>query len=156
MKPKNGLLVALVSLLIFTLLAACSGASATSTPDPNAAQPSNTGGPGKALTLTGDVKNGEKVFADKCAECHGDQGKGGIANEGSDDGTIPELNPIDETIVNKDPKVFAANLDVFIEHGSTPEGSSPTRVMLPFGDTQILQPQEIADVIAYVISLNKQ
>jgi cytochrome c len=155
MKPKNTLSIALVSLLAIILLTAC-GASATATPDVDAAKPSNTGGPGKALSLTGDVKNGEKVFADKCAVCHGDQGKGGVTNPGSDDTTIPALNPIDETLINKDPKVFAANVDLFIEHGSTPEGDNPTKVMLPFGDTQILQPQEIADVIAYVISLNKQ
>jgi cytochrome c len=155
MKPRTSLFITLASLLVFTLLAACS-APATATPDVDAAKPSNTGGPGKALSLTGDVKNGEKVFADKCAVCHGDQGKGGVANPGSDDTTIPALNPIDETLANKDPKVFAANVDLFIEHGSTPEGDNPTKVMLPFGDTQILQPQEIADVIAYVISLNKQ
>jgi cytochrome c len=155
MKPRTSLFITLASLLVFTLLAAC-GSPATATPDVDAAKPSNTGGTGKALSLTGDVKNGEKVFADKCAVCHGDQGKGGVDNPGSDDTTIPALNPIDETIANKDPKVFAANLDLFIEHGSTPEGDNPTKVMLPFGDTQILQPQEIADVIAYVISVNKQ
>jgi mono/diheme cytochrome c family protein len=155
MKPRTSLFVTLASLLVFALLGGC-GASATATPDPNAAKPSNTGGPGKALALTGDAKNGEKVYTDKCSECHGDQGKGGVANEGSDDGTIPALNPIDTTLVNKDTKVFAANVDLFIEHGSTPKGSNPTRVMLPFGDTQILQPQDIADVIAYVINLNKQ
>ncbi len=141
-------------LVIFLLtLAACGGAK-TATPDPNAAQPSNPGGTGEALTLTGNVQNGEKVFAANCVQCHGDQGKGGVPNEGAAE-DVPGLNPIDETMENNDPKVFAANIDVFVEHGSTPEGSSPSKIMMAFGDSKLLKPQEIADVIAYVISLNK-
>jgi mono/diheme cytochrome c family protein len=142
-----------LSIVVLTWLAACGSAAVT--PDPNAAKPSNPGGTGKALTLTGNAQNGAKVFADNCAQCHGDQGKGGVVNEGSKDGTIPALNPIDETLKNKDPKVFAANIDLFIEHGSTPEGNQPTRIMMPFGDGGMLEPQQIADVIAYVISLNQ-
>jgi mono/diheme cytochrome c family protein len=118
------------------------------------ARPSNPGGPGEALKLVGDPKAGEKVFADNCQKCHGEQGQGGIKNEGSDDGTIPELNPIDETIVDNDPKVFACNIDLFVEHGSVPAGPSPKETMAPWGDQQQLTSQQIADVIAYVISLN--
>ena len=156
MKSIRLFTLASIVLLLLGFLAACGGASATATPDPNAAKPSNPGGTGKALTLKGDASNGEKIFANSCAQCHGDQGKGGITNPGSTDGTIPPLNPIDETLANKDPKVFAANIDLFIEHGSTPEGPNPSKSMLQFGDSNLLQPQEIADVIAYVISLNEK
>lgn len=151
MKPRQRLATG-ACLLVFTLLASCG--SKTATPDPNAAKPSKPGGTGKALTLKGDPANGEKIFKAKCVLCHGEDGKGGIENDGSEDGTVPELNPIDETIYNSDAKVFAANLDLFIEHGSTPAGTGPTRIMLPFGDSTILKPQDIADVISYVISLN--
>ena len=89
-------------------------------------------------------------------QCHGDLGKGGVANPGSDDGTVPPLNPIDDALVNSDAKVFAQNIDLFVEHGSTPSGSAPTLKMTPFGDQKTLDAQQIADVIAYVISLNKK
>jgi mono/diheme cytochrome c family protein len=118
------------------------------------ARPSNPGGPGPALALTGDVTAGEKVYTDNCQKCHGEKGVGGIANPGSDDGTIPPLNPIDETMVSTDTKVFATNIDLFIEHGSKPEGDNPKEVMAAWGDQGKLTPQQIADVTAYVISLN--
>ena len=96
-----------------------------------------------------------KVYAQQCTKCHGEAGKGGVANPGSTDGSIPALNPIDETLVDKDPKVYALNIDLFMEHGSTPGGPNPKEKMTAWGDEKKLTPQQIADVIAYVISLNK-
>ncbi len=127
-------------------------AEATSEP----ARPSNPGGPGQALTLTGDAAQGQAIFSQICSACHGPQGTKGIANPGSNDGSVPTLNPIDPTIANANPKIFAMNVDLFVEHGSTPEGPNPTTKMPSFGDSKILTPQQIADVIAYVISLNPQ
>lgn len=130
----------------------------TATPEPAAvepARPSNAGGPGAAANLKGDVVAGAKVFTDNCQKCHGDQGKVGKDNPGSKDGTVPVLNPIDETLIDHDPKVTITNLDLFIEHGSTPEGADPKLTMTAFGDEKKLTPQQIANVIAYVMSLNK-
>jgi mono/diheme cytochrome c family protein len=118
-------------------------------------RPSNPGGPGPAIGLTGDAASGQQIFATNCVTCHNTEGKGGIQNPGSSDGTVPSLNPIDPTLKNPDPKTFATNLDLFIEHGSTPEGPGPTFSMPPWGDKKALTPQQIADVIAYLISLNK-
>src|SRR5271157_244411 len=118
------------------------------------ARPSNPGGPGPALNLTGDPNSGKQIFAANCRTCHAAEGKGGNPNPGSSDGTIPALNPIDPTIANSDPKVFAYNVDLFIEHGSTPDGPNPIISMLAWGDKKLLNPQQIADVIAYIISLN--
>lgn len=131
--------------------------AAASEPEPTeeVARPSNPGGPGPALNLVGDANSGAQIFAANCQVCHNTQGKGGNPNAGSADGTIPALNPIDPTIKNPDPKVFATNIDLFVEHGSTPEGPSPTFSMPAWGDKQLLTPQQIADVIAYVMSLNK-
>ncbi len=129
-------------------------AGATATPEPETARPSNPGGPGVALKLTGDPQSGAKVFTDNCQKCHGDQGQGDVKNPGSDDGTIPALNPIDETIADTDPKVFACNVDLFVEHGSVPSGPNPQQTMTPWGDNKQLTDQQIADVIAYVMSLN--
>jgi mono/diheme cytochrome c family protein len=133
-------------------------AEATPTPEPTptveVARPSNPGGPGPALTLVGNIISGTQVFVDNCQKCHGPQGAGGVDNPGSDDGTIPPLNPIDETMVSADPKVFAYNIDLFVEHGSTPSGTNPKQVMPAWGDDKKLTAQQIADVIAYIISLN--
>jgi len=97
------------------------------------ARPSNPGGPGAAIGLTGDGKAGEQVYVASCQKCHGPQGTGNVANPGSDDGTIPPLAPIDATLVSKDAKVFATNLDLFIEHGSKPKGPHPKEVMAAWG-----------------------
>jgi mono/diheme cytochrome c family protein len=127
----------------------------TSEPIPaDIARPSNPGGAGEAITLTGDTTAGATVFTDNCVVCHGDNGKGGVGNPGSVE-DIPELNPIDETLKSPDPLVYAYNLDLFMEHGSTPEGTGPTFTMPAWGDNKELTPQQIADVIAYVISINK-
>ena len=126
----------------------------TAAPEAEIARPSNSGGPGDALKLVGDPKAGAQVFVDKCQKCHGEEGKGGIQNPGSDDGTIPSLNPIDETLIDPDPRVFACNLDLFVEHGSVPSGPSPKETMQPWGDNSVLTSQQIADVISYIITLN--
>jgi mono/diheme cytochrome c family protein len=123
-------------------------------PTPEPAQPSGGGNPGPAAALTGDAVNGRALFGVECASCHGPEGVQGVPNPGSDDGSVPPLNPIDSTLVNADPKVFAANLDLFLEHGSLPEGDNPLIKMPSFGDSQLLTPQQIADLIAYVMQLN--
>ncbi len=123
-------------------------------PTEEAAHPSNPGGPGQAISLKGDPNSGAQIFAANCQVCHNAQGKGGNPNPGSSDGTIPALNPIDPTIKAPDYQTFATHIDLFVEHGSTPEGPSPTFSMPAWGDKKLLTPQQIADVISYVISLN--
>jgi mono/diheme cytochrome c family protein len=118
-------------------------------------EPSNPGLPGSAINLKGDPDSGAGLFKSNCASCHGTEGKGEVSNPGSSDGTVPSLNPIDPLLKNPDPKVFATNIDLFIQHGSTPEGISPFRNMPGWGDQNALTQQQIADVIAYIISLNK-
>jgi mono/diheme cytochrome c family protein len=126
------------------------------TSEAEVARPSNPGGPGKAIELSGDPKKGAELFRANCMKCHNAQGKGGIANPGSEDGTVPALNPIDPTMYSKAYKEFAQNIDLFIEHGSTPEGKGPALSMLAFGEQRLLTQQQIADVIAFVIGLNKR
>ncbi len=119
------------------------------------ARPDNSGGPGSAIDLTGDAQAGKQIFVDHCQMCHGEEGKDDVLNPGSDDGTVPPLNPIDSTLINSDYKIYAYNLDLFIENGSRPAGPNPARFMPPWGAQNALTQQEIADVIAYIISLNK-
>ena len=122
------------------------------TPEP--ALPSNPGSPGPADKLSGDAGRGKPLFGAYCATCHGPEGILGYPNPGTDDGSVPPLNPIDETLVNGDSKIFFDNVDLFIEHGSVPGGDSPLLIMPNFGDGKLLTPQQIADIIVYVIQLN--
>jgi mono/diheme cytochrome c family protein len=122
--------------------------------DTGIARPSNPGGTGQAVNLTGDKSAGKKIFETNCSVCHNPEGVGGHVNPGSTDGTIPALNPIDDTLKDKNYKTFASNIDLFIEHGSKPAGANPIFQMPAWGDLKMLNPQQIADVIAYVISLN--
>jgi len=118
-------------------------------------RPSNPGGPGEAVTLKGDADSGMEIFTNNCQRCHGAEGAEGLSNPGTVDGTVPTLNPIDPTMVSSDYETFATNIDLFIEHGSTPAGTTPNLYMPAWGDSGALEPQQIADVIAYIISLNQ-
>jgi len=145
-------------LLVFSFVAACGGTKDTEGGLEGAegeVKPTNPGGPGEAVNLTGNATAGAEVYKTSCASCHGEEGKGGVANTGSTDETVPSLNPIDPGLVSSVAKTYVTNIDLFVEHGSTPEGSGPTLEMTAFGDQKILTSQQIADVIAYVISLNK-
>lgn len=123
-------------------------------PTPEPAKPSIAGGTGPALSLTGNANNGKPLFGTYCAACHGPEGIVGGPNPRSSDEFVPSLNPIDPTIANADPKIFAANVDLFIEHGSVPSGPAPELSMPSFGDQKMLTPQQIADIITYIMSLN--
>jgi mono/diheme cytochrome c family protein len=128
-------------------LALC-GTPAISATTAKIARPSNPDGPGEAAAMAGNAKIGAKIFAANCMPCHGAEGKGGVPNPGSTDGTVPPLNPIDETMVSKDPKVFAYNIDLFVQNGSTPEGPNPAIRMPAWGADHLLEQEQIADVIA--------
>ena len=128
--------------------------TATGGPTPEPAQPSLPGGTGDAVNQSGDIEDGQPDFGKYCATCHGPQGVQGIPNPGSDDGSVPPLNPIDPTIANSDPKVFAANVDLFVQNGSVPDGPSPLLIMPPFGQSNMLTQKQIANIMAYVMSLN--
>jgi mono/diheme cytochrome c family protein len=128
--------------------------AAPAVPTESVPRPSNPGGPGAAVNLAGDIGAGKTVFEANCQTCHNVEGRGGNLNLGSTDGTIPALNPIDARLKSADYREFVANLDLFVEHGSKPAGPNPTFSMLAWGDDSLLTPQQIADVIAYVIQLN--
>jgi ubiquinol-cytochrome c reductase cytochrome b subunit len=112
------------------------------------------GEPGMAVTIIGSADHGAILFESNCSSCHGPRGTGKVPNPGSTDGTIPPLNPIDRDQFSPDPKAFAEKIDLFLQHGSRPEGPNPRVSMLPFGDTHALTQQQIADLEAYILSLN--
>ena len=135
MNKKQNTFIAVTIGLVILVLAACSAKDITK--------------PGKAVDLTGNPVSGKVVYDGYCKSCHGPAGIGGVANPGSDDGTVPELKPIDMDF--KD----ASSMDLVIEHGSTPEGADTASKMPAFGDEGTLKPQQIADVIAYILEINK-
>ncbi len=112
------------------------------------------GEPAEAATLIGSWKRGKALFVKNCQSCHGPQGTDKVKNPGSDDGTVPPLNPIDPELASKTPSAFAAKIDRYIQHGSIPDGPNPALFMPNWGDSKTLSQKEIADVEAYVMRLN--
>jgi mono/diheme cytochrome c family protein len=119
------------------------------------ARPSHPGGTGGAVNLVGDADNGAVLFKANCESCHGPEGKDNVPNPGSTDGTFPPLNPVDPAIAGKSGSEFVANTDLYLEHGSRPEGPNPEKEMPAWGDSKALEPQQIADLIAFMMRLNK-
>jgi len=157
-KPLSSRIAVLTALTLLVLLRCGSALAAdapTATPE-TPARPSNPGGTGPAVSLAGDAGNGAALFKTSCAICHGPEGKGAVPNPGSTDGTVPALNPIDPAIAGASAREFIANTDLFLEHGSRPEGPKPKMEMPAWGDTQAFEPQQIADLIAYLLRLNKR
>jgi uncharacterized repeat protein (TIGR01451 family) len=112
---------------------------------------------GPAAAIHGDPMSGRALFALNCTTCHNQRGVGGISNPGSDDGSVPSLNPIDPGflgVANGDPAGFIAAVDLFVQHGSRPAGSDPTVSMIGWGDHQLLSQQNLADIEAYIMQLN--
>jgi ubiquinol-cytochrome c reductase cytochrome b subunit len=109
---------------------------------------------GPAANVIGSVDRGTILFQQHCEACHGSKGTDKVPNPGSEDGTVPPLHPIDPELFSKDPQIFVDNIDLFIQHGSRPEGPNPALQMLPFGDSNSLNQQTIANVEAYILWLN--
>jgi ubiquinol-cytochrome c reductase cytochrome b subunit len=128
----------------------------TTNTSPNSASPA-TDAPAASATVVkmiGDPKHGAILFDLDCAKCHGKDGEGKVPNPGSQAGVVSPLAPISRGLFSDDPVVFAANIDRFIQHGATPPGPAPALQMPAFGTTRSLTVQEIANIEAYVLSLN--
>jgi ubiquinol-cytochrome c reductase cytochrome b subunit len=110
--------------------------------------------PGRSAYSIGSAERGAEVFRKNCSACHGPEGKTNVPNPGSDEGKVPDLNPVDREHYNADAQIFAENIDIYIQHGAVPEGPNPAIRMPVFGDTNTLTQQEIANVEAYILLLN--
>jgi mono/diheme cytochrome c family protein len=129
-------------------------ASATITATATTTSTTTEGPPGPAASIIGSAKHGATLYERDCVSCHGPEGKDNVPNPGSDDGTVPPLNPIDRELFSADSQHFADNVDRIIQHGSKPDGPNPQFNMPAFGDTNSLTQQEISDLEAYVMQLN--
>jgi hypothetical protein len=110
---------------------------------------------GLAAFIKGSPEYGEDLYNKYCLSCHGVHGKKGIDNEGSIEGVVPSINPISKSFYNNDPAVFAQNIDKIIQHGSMPEGENPALKMEAYGDKLVLTQQQISDIEAYILKINK-
>ncbi len=113
----------------------------------------------KAATVTlpkmiGDPKHGAVLFDLDCAKCHGKAGEGNVPNPGSQAGVVAPLAPISRGLFSDNPLVFTENIDRVIQHGASPTGPSPSLMMPAFGDTRALTLPMIANIEAYILSLN--
>ena len=110
--------------------------------------------PGPAADMIGNVAHGALLFQQDCESCHGTNGKGGIANPGSESGQVPALAPIQKNLFSENPQTFAEDIDRYIQHGSVPKGNSPALHMFGYGDSYTLTQQQIANIEAYILNLN--
>jgi mono/diheme cytochrome c family protein len=124
-----------------------------------------TPGPSVASYTIGSADHGKLIFVAYCQQCHGVEGKKGIDNPNSVDGSVPLLNPIDPEISGADKnghvadaQKFVDGIDQYLQNGSspdaTPDGADPKYKMPSFGNTFALTQAQIADVQAYVLELN--
>lgn len=90
---------------------------------------------------SGTSAQGAKIFAQKCAACHGENGKGGTASALLPKGPITSINASEKTIGNFWP--YASTLFDYI------------RRAMPWQQPKSLTDDEVYALTAYLLALNK-
>jgi len=101
--------------------------------------------------IIGDKEHGAILFHQSCIMCHGPHGDPKTPGFNAPKG-VPSLNPIDRNVFNADPQAFVEHIDQFIQHGIPNTEGGPN--MPNFGDSHALTQAQIADLEAYVLSIN--
>jgi ubiquinol-cytochrome c reductase cytochrome b subunit len=109
---------------------------------------------GLASSYIGNPGHGGILYRQTCEGCHGLNGMGNVPNPGSTDGVVPGLNPISRKMYNLNALAFVDLIDPIIQNGSVPAGSNPALKMPDFGKANTLTQQQIAQIEAYILSLN--
>ncbi len=104
-----------------------------------------------SVGIIGDREHGAILFHQSCIMCHGPHGIPKTPGFNAPKG-VPSLNPIDRNIFNADPQAFVERIDRFIQHGIPNTEGGPN--MPDFGDSHALTQAQIADLEAYVLSIN--
>jgi ubiquinol-cytochrome c reductase cytochrome b subunit len=114
--------------------------------------------------IIGDKEHGAILFHQSCIMCHGPHGNnktsvysGYLTDKNQSNGTtapkgVPSLNPIDHDVFNSDPQTFVEIIDQRLQHGVPNSQGGPN--MPNFGDSHALTQAQIADLEAYVLSIN--
>ncbi len=112
----------------------------------------------QSINIIGNAEHGGILFHQSCIMCHGPHGDnktpgytGYMTGDHAPKG-VPALNPIDRNVFNEDPQLFVEHIDQFIQHGIPNTQGGPN--MPNFGDSHALTQAEIADIEAYVLSIN--
>ena len=101
--------------------------------------------------IIGDREHGAILFHQSCIMCHGPHGNPKTLGFNAPKG-VPSLNPIDPDVFNADPQAFVNRIDQFIQKGVPNTEGGPN--MPNFGESHALTQAQIADLEAYVLSLN--
>ena len=118
------------------------GIGRTATPDEVAAWDIDVRPDGAGLPEgTGNALDGEEIYADKCAACHGDFGEGA--------GRWPILAGGQDTLESDDP---VKTIGSYWPYLST-VWDYVNRAM-PFGEAQSLEPDEVYAITAYLLYMN--
>jgi len=105
----------------------------------------------QSVGIIGDKEHGGILFHQSCIMCHGPHGNPKTPGFNAPKG-VPSLNPIDRNVFNADSQTFVEHIDPFVQHGIPNTEGGPN--MPNFGDSHALTQAQIADLEAYVISLN--
>jgi cytochrome c len=139
--PEAGLALG-VALIASTAFAGPFDLGREATPDEVAAWDIDVRPDGQGLPEgRGTVEDGEQIFADNCASCHGDFG------EGVD--RWPVLAGGDGSLTNEFP---VKTIGSFWPYASTIYDY--VHRAMPFGDAQSLTPDETYALVAYILNLN--
>ena len=122
--------------------------SAQSSPSPSASgSPATSASPGQgAGAVKGDPANGEQLFGQTCASCHGADLSGGVG---------PKLNPIENCGNTKNPLDVTYLTDVISNGLSGAKCSTAQGTQMPAkGGNSSLSDKDIADIIAFIEQSN--
>lgn len=99
---------------------------------------------------SGDYQDGKTIFANKCAYCHGDEGKGGIRLD-------KYRNPIDTLVKSKDDTLTGEhpkkNIGTYWQHATLL--FDYIRRTMPYEDPKSLTTHELYSLSAYLLTENK-
>lgn len=90
---------------------------------------------------SGSVKDGEKLYMDKCGACHGEFGESA--------GRWPQLAQGKGTLASPDPVKTVGSYFPYVS-----SVFDYVRRAMPFGDAQSLKNDELYAIVAYVLNLN--
>lgn len=115
---------------------------ADSSPSPSASGSPASGG----TALPGDPTKGGTLYGQNCATCHGAAGEGGIG---------ATLNPIEKLPGVADPLAPSFLIDI-ITNGRNPQPGDPKQTQMPAkGGNTSLTDQDVKDLAAFIIQLNR-
>jgi len=98
----------------------------------------------------GNYKDGKNIFANKCAYCHGDSGKGGIKLDKYRSPIATLVKSRNDTLIGRTPK---KNIGTYWQHSTLL--FDYIRRTMPYENPKSLSTNEIYSLTAYLLAENK-